>query len=332
MKLSAYCLIAVLSMVLVGCQSEREKELEAKWAAAVKTDTIRGFVAFLAEQKKDEDAAVGEHAIDGDSGQKRSRAARRRMFELALERVKSACPFTSLGVELSQSISNVGPNFSLRSSSIGDSLRLMGISLDQPSQAGERLIMTLRGQGVEGRYKFLNGGPSGSMVIGGSVEGSIGLASRSDRVVRFKGSYRGGGLVTQAEVKYAATSFPKGLKRALESAGLTYLVAALIHDACSPSAGALVYFGDGVGQLCTSSETTDEALEQRMYRDYDKVSEVAIAAAFGSAGHKQCYDRSKKALRFIMRGPEGDKRQIAKAWLNQFYLEEIPNWLVTPEE
>ena len=69
-----------------------------------------------------------------------------------------------------------------------------------------------------------------------------------------------------------------------------------------------------------------------MYRDYEKVSEVAIAAAFGSAGHKQCYDRSKKALRFIMRGPEGDKQLIADAWLNQFYLQEIPDWLVIPKD
>ena len=236
-----------MSAIMVGCQSEREKELVAKWAAAVKTDTIRGYVGFLAEQKKDEDAEVGDHAIYDDSGENRSRAARRRMFELALESVKGACPFTSLGFDVRQSISNVGPNFSLRSSSIGDGLRLLGVSLDQPSQAGERLIMTLRGQGVEGRYKFLNGRPSGSMVIGGNVEGTIALASRPGQILPFNGSYGGGGLVTQAEVKYAATTFPKGLKRALENAGLTHLVAGLIHDACSPSAGALIYFGDGVG-------------------------------------------------------------------------------------
>ena len=302
-KYSLRSLMVVTALLLSSCQSEREKELEALWIEAIASDTTGAYLAFLAEQKHEEDREVGRHSLFDDSSHMRSREARGRMFALAVARAQGSCPYRSLAVSVDQSIRNVKGQFSVAASALGRSFSLLGVELKPGhDEADEQFRLVLNGEGIESIYYSLDGkGKGGRIIAGGKVQGTVSINSLSGDVLTYSGSYSGGGFVTPYQIEHKDSLFPNGLERALENAGLLSKVAKLVLATCGPASGALVYFGRAVGDTCSASEYTDEALEAQLMKESDSVRPIAIAAAFGTAGHGGCVDKSEKAVRFLHR-------------------------------
>ncbi|MCP5370933.1 MAG: hypothetical protein H6907_04300 [Hyphomicrobiales bacterium] len=325
--LAATCLM----LALAACGDPRQEELERQWAQAVRQDTVAGYVAFLAGQRKGEDGAVGEHRLHGNSGDRRSRVAAGRMFELALDTARGACPFRTVYVDLRQDIRNVAPPFALDRSGPGEVMAQMGVDFTvgrtfDRAEADEVLVLRLGGTGEKLTYGgFGDGKGTVTMVGGGTVQGEMWFASRPRSKAAFKGSYRQA-VASRVEADHAARVFPRALELALDNAGFAAKFAGLVYDLCGPAAGALVYFGTAV-RAHRPSKSVDPGLERRMAADLDRVRPAATAAAFGSHGHILPYDRSDKAGRFLLNTVTDGKDTLAAALKNTHPGGKLPEWL-----
>lgn len=322
-------LLLFIIAALAGCDSPREQELKRLWADAVRQDQITGYLNFLAAQKREEDTDAGDVLPAGEKDGNRSVVARRRMFQLALDKGKNSCPFKTLYVDTRQNIRNVRKRFYLSSSNPGKLLSLLGVTITtDPASADDKLILSLTGTATFARYYNTapGGGPSIKLIGGGTVNGSMQIASQPQFKVFFKGSKEARGVVSSVELKYAGQFFPKGMLAALDAALFNARLAELLLEVCGPEVAALIYFGNSLEKY-GASKSIDQKFERRLAAEYEAILPIAISAAFGSRGRNLFYDRSEKAARFLLGLPWPDRRVFAAAWVNTATTNKIPDWL-----
>lgn len=324
-------ILLLMLLALSACDSPREKELDQLWAQTVQVDTINGYVAFLAEQKKGEDGSVGKHKLHGKNSDNRARIAQGRIFELALNTAKDSCPFKTLYVDLQQNIRNVSNKFLLGFSGPGGIMEKIGVDLSvgrtyDRANADEVFVLRLGGVGEKLTYVgFMDGRGPVTIVGGGTVDGEMWFSSRPQTKAVFNGKYQLS-VISRTEAEHADKVFPNGLKSAMDNAAFAEKFAGLVYDVCGPVAGALVYFGNTV-RGHGPSKSIDPDLEARMMNDIERVRPIAVAASFGSGGHILFYDRSEKAGKFLMNSDSGDKDVVVAALRNTHFYGKIPEWL-----
>lgn len=330
--------LLLIVLALNACGNSRESELEELWARAVQQDTIAGYIHFLANQKKEEDEAIGKVTPYREYWGRRSTVAAARIFDLTLENIRGACPFDTLYVDLRQDINNVDQSFSFHSSRLADALRQLGVSLTTEQNAPEEtLVFVLNGRGNISEYVPQQGGSHTPVktISGGAVEGDIWFVSRPQDKVSYHGKFELMQVLPESEASYVGKVFPKALVYAMDDSKISNSFAKLVYDMCGPAAGAYIYFGSELrGNL--HSEKVDDDLEARMEKDIDKVRPVVIAASFGSGmlGNENdiFYSRSEKALRFLVNSSGDNKEIIISGWKNTQPFGALPDWLSAKNE
>lgn len=324
-SLSKKIVLICLLFAIGGCNFFREKELKELWAQTVQEDSIDGYIAFLAEQKTDEDGEVGNDSLHGTSDDNRSKIAYGRIFELVLKEAHGTCPFKTLRINVRQTVSDVKERISF--SDINLILENIGVKIVNEGPADDTLDVVLDGWAIKSRYMPLGPGTIEDKVNGVVVRGDISLSSNPDFKIAFQGKKSppvliGGRFYTKGIPGMRRSDF----QLALDQAKLSEKFAHLFYNECGPRVGALIYYGSNFAKR--PSWRVDPELETRIKEDIDVVAPILIAAALGSGGHILPYERSDKAGRFLMNIALQNKDVIVAALRNSFkYSFEIPKWL-----